>query len=398
VKDKQSRQRRLLPWTGLAVLLLVLSVAVAACGSSSSSSSSSSGGSTAEAGGESTTASAEGGGAGEYCTKAEEDEAPAKFVGPGKPLDPAATKGKSVFWVNFGTTPTGVEIVDGAIEGAKKLGYSIKQFNGNFSVSEWNHGIAQGVAQGADAIAIFAVDSKLVSEGIAEAQEAGIPVIYVLSPNKNEKYGTEDADVSFNFEGAGEQVANYVMCQTEGHVNGHIITDTTYPNSDYIEKGAEPVFEACGESCTVSKSNLPLGEWATKVGPDVKSELLKNPELNVVWPLYDAGTASASEAIGEAGKTEEVNLVSVNGETGVLNLVCNGESNATAAQGTNWFGWAAADAIGRLLAEEEVVEENIPNRLMTKNNLECPVPKAQPEDLMGEVDYKGEYEKLWGLK
>lgn len=395
MKRKESRQHRTLPWARFAVLLLAVAVTVAACGSSSSSSSSD--GSISE-GGESTTIStASGGGASSYCTKAEEAEAPAKFVGPGKSLDPSKDQGKTVYWVNYGTSPTAVEITKGAMEGAEKLGFHIKQFNGNFSVTEWNHGIQQGVSQGVDAIAIFAIDSKLVSEGIAEAEEAGIPVIYVLSPNKNEKYGTETADVSFNFEGAGEQAANFLMCQTEGHINGHIITDTTYPNSDYIEKGAEPVFEECGENCDLSKSNLPLGEWATKVGPDVKSEILKNPELNVVWPLYDAGASSASEAIAEAGKTENISLVSVNGDPTVLPLVCSGESSASVAQGTNWFGWAAADAIGRLLAEEPVIEENIPNRLMTKKNLECPTPKTQAENLMGEVDYKAEYEKLWGL-
>ena len=376
--------RRRLSRMGCAAAAAAIAMGAAACGSSDSTSTASSGGGSGDS---SALVS-------QACAQATADQKPVSFTGPTESFDTTKAKGKTVWWINYGTHPTGVQTTKAALEAAAKLGITVKQFDGAFSVPEWNRGVLQAVAQKADAIVLFSIDSKLVSNGIAKAKAAGIPVIYVLSPSPTAKWGTEDADASYDFAGAGKMIANHIVCKTKGSVTGHVVTDTAYGASPAIWSGAQTVFSHCS-SCKITTSNIPLQDWGTKVSTDVKSSLLKNPKVNFVWPLYDAGGPSAAAGIGEAGATSRVSLTGVNGAPANLALVCNGQQSASVGQPASWMGWAAMDQTARVLAGAPQVDEHVPNRLLVKANMTCPAPKAQLDSVLGTVDYRAQYEKLW---
>ncbi len=380
---------------GCIAALAVASFGVAACGSDDD------GSTTTAADAPATTADARTGTGGDAsnlvaqaCDTEKQAMAPVSWNGPTQAFDASVAKGKTVWWIKFGTNGAGTEMTNGAKEAAKEIGLNFKEFDGKFTPSEWNRGMEQAVAQKADVIVAFATDTKLISEGMAKAEAAGIPVIYVVSPEPTKTWGDEDAVVTFDFRDAGRILASSAVCRNDGNVIAHIVQDTTYPNSGPTIEGAKSVLDEC-EECQVEISNMPLGDWPKRVPTDVKTALTKNPDINFVFPLYDFGAPPAATAIGEAGKTDDIVVGSINGDPVNLALVCSGGQTGTAAQPTNWIGWAAVDQMGRLLAGEEPVDQKIPTRLLTKDNLDCPAPKNQKDEMFGTVDYRGEYRKLW---
>lgn len=387
MKAQRTGQARSAWRIGLAALLAAGAMTVAACGDDESETG---GGNGAAATQESTAGGADAVKA--ACDAVTQAEAPLEFTGPEGSWDTAAVKGKKVSWINFGTSETGIEMTAGAVEGAKELGYEITEFDGKFDPAEWNKGIQQAVDQKVDAIAIFAIDPNLVGESMAAAKEAGIPVIYVLGPDPVEPFGDEDAGVSFPFADAGTMIANFALCETEGKINGQVITDTTYPNSAAMTEAAAAVFENC-DDCKLKEANLPLATWPQRVSTTVKTAITGNPDINFVWPLYDFGAPFASQAIAEAGATDRVLLAAANGDDPSLELICDGGQSASAAMPTSWLGWAAADQIGRVMSGSEAVDQNIPIRLMTKNSLECPVPDQ--DERFGGADFRAGYQALW---
>jgi ribose transport system substrate-binding protein len=58
-----------------------------------------------------------------------------------------------------------------------------------------------------------------------------------------------------------------------------------------------------------------------------------------------------------------------------------------------WGAWAAMDNMNRVLAGQEAVEQNVPIRLITAENIDSIAPGG-PWD--GDVDFRAAYKTIWG--
>ena len=365
-----------------ATLLLVLAaVFVAACGSSGSST-----GATSSSGGEE---GSEGVPTDVAATVTKAMEPITKFTGPTTPV--AAQSGKKIFVVTCSSQGYGcVQGAKGVEEAGEELGWEVTTVDGKGDPSVWNAAIRQAVVAKADGIALMAIDPQLVKESLARAKAAGIPVIDTFVP----KFPGAQADgyVSTDHVEGGEILADWITKDSGGDAKVLMLNDNEFPELVQRNTALEKQLGTACPGCSITETvELSIGTMAQDLGPAVTSALQKDPSIEYVVAPYDSSGIFAAQGIRQAGKTEQVQMVSAEGDPNGIEAVREGTQAVDLATVPPWGGWAAADLLLRQFAGEPVEESLLPQRLFDSSN----VPAG--EGWTGDIDYKAEFRKLWGL-
>lgn len=227
------------------------------------------------------------------------------------------------------------------------------------------------VNQNVDAIVINA-DPTQVTAGLQAAKDAGIPVIGMDA-------GADPllvTNVTSNGYAMAAETATYVADRIHGAGNVVMFVFEAFPPVQVRGVVADAVF-----------GNFPDIKILDHVTPDVsdggiadsrakmEAILAANPEpgsIKAVWAAWDQPALGALQAIEAAGREGEGIVV-----TGIdanpqarEEIAKGGNFEATVAQDFKGIGTAAADAVTRVLAGEEIKQGSIyvPTQLVTKAN------------------------------
>jgi ribose transport system substrate-binding protein len=227
------------------------------------------------------------------------------------------------------------------------------------------------VTQNVDAIVIN-VDPTQVTAGLQAAKDAGIPVIGMDA-------GSDPllvTNVTSNGYAMAAETATYVADRIDGAGNVVMFVFEAFPPVQVRGVVADAVF-----------GNFPDIKILDHVTPDVsdggiadsrakmEAILAANPEpgsIKAVWAAWDQPALGALQAIEAAGREGEGIVV-----TGIdanpqarEEIAKGGNFEATVAQDFKGIGTAAADAVTRVLAGEEIKQDVIyvPTKLITAAN------------------------------
>jgi ribose transport system substrate-binding protein len=158
------------------------------------------------------------------------------------------------------------------------------------------------------------------------------------------------------------------------------------------------VGRACGSDDSVSTINVAIADVATKIQPQVQSELVKNPNIRYVVALYDSAEAPfVVAAIKAAGAASRVRVVTFNGTPSVLRMVKSGDVEMDIAENLEWDSYAIADQAMRLMAGlEPVADPRLPLRVYDRENIDEAGTDARTAGGFGD-EYVSGYRQLWGL-
>ncbi len=384
---------------------LALAVIAAGCGSSGSSSSSTTEATEAEAPaeGETETASSEEGSSSEPVEAAEEFiaeyTAEPQFEAPGPAFEAKKAAGKTVWMIPTSSSIPLTPLVEGAMEEAfSKVGVKSHAATTTGTTSDWVNAMNQAIAQGAGAIVLISVDPNLIKPQIAEAEEAGIPVIWNFAPPGKVSEIQPDiaASVPLPFGLSAELIAADAIVQGEGKAVVQAIGTAEVRQDSVMLEAQEKEIETCPECEFLKPMNSTIPEWSTQLGNNVRNTLLGNSAITYVSPNYDGMEEFVVPAIRQANPSGGVKTGSFNGTEAVIKEIGGGIVTLDVGQGNRWIGWATADQTLRVLAgEEPVEEENIPVRVWTEENV-SEATGENDEGGYGESFVSG-YEKLWGV-
>lgn len=231
--------------------------------------------------------------------------------------------------------------------------------------------LEDAVTQQVGAIVIN-VDPAQVEAGLVQAQAAGIPVVG-MDAGASELLVT---NVTSNGYAMAAETAAYVVNRIGGE--GRVVMFTFDPFPPVQQRGvvADAIF-----------GNYPDIEVVDRVTPDVQDGgiadsrakmeaiLAANPEpgsIAAVWAAWDQPALGALQAIEAAGRGEEgIVITGIDANPQAREAIAAGGSfEASVAQDFVGIGAAAADAVARALAGEEIREPVIyvPTTLVTQAN------------------------------
>jgi len=233
---------------------------------------------------------------------------------PGPAFDATQAAGKTIFHITLSGIPTCSQQEEYAKRVADDVGINFVTYPNQGTPAEWVAGLDQAIAQKVDLIIMHcSLDPLAFQPQLKKAQEAGIPVVvaflyesgHELPPNVTEMVNVPSHELSNLF-------VHWAILKSQGNVNAVIY----YPKGD-IEP-AQGIVDAmivefekyCPETCKWKVVNVPVVDWSTKLATQIQSDLVADPTINYLMPIYDGMTQWAVPAVLQAGAQDRVKIVS----------------------------------------------------------------------------------------
>lgn len=319
---------------------------------------------------------------------------------------PGAQAGKKVFLVNSGVqTPTGTKQVTGAQEAADALGWDLEIYDGKYDPAQYQEGIRQAVAQGADAIWLYSVDCPLAQTALDEARQAEIPVFSQeaadcsdVDPNAESYFAGTLPYSEGNFqdwgEGLGASQAVWLLAQLGEEAN---IIEVAVPElviTNAISLGFNAKMEELCPTCALTTVEVQLADYGPALQEKIATALTRNPEANgLAFSFEDIATVGGSAAVMESGRNDSLLVVGGGSFAANTDLIRdNAGQDAANVFDLTFASWAAADMINRHFAGEEAVPTGVGIAVVDRDH-GLPEPG---EDWTIDIDYKSAFKDVWG--
>ena len=332
--------------------------------------------------------------------KAEVEKAMQKpqFVAPGDPFDISKLKGKHVWIITSTmTVPFVATIAHGVEAAAKVAGIETTLFDGKGDVSEWNRGMTEAVAEHANGVVTVGASPELMKGPTAEALKANIPVVDAVTADKTAPLvpGTF-SHVSISFYHSGHLQADEAITKLGGKAHVLIFGDNEFPGEVSRVEGMHKEFSTRCPDCTATVQDTQVGNLGVRLGQLAQTLLRRSPDINMVLPTYDAQAIYIVPAIKSANFDRTIEVIGADAVPSNLDWIRQGNIQiADVGEPETWLGWAALDEVARGMLGLKPVDERIPLRLFTVENLKG---VSNDENELFGGDYQAQYKKLWGLK
>jgi len=312
--------------------------------------------------------------------------------------------GETVFFISTGLNfPFSQNLLKGVEDSAEVLGMSVKVADAKGDPAQASALIDRAVGENSNAIILQGTDPSAVEAALSKAESAGIPVVSTAALETEitpeELAGLHvGANAGYDVTEAGQRAARFVAVDSGCDANVGMIGSSTFRTSDLeIDAFESELKEICPDA-TTRKEDSPLPQWTTTLGSLGKSMVTSDPEMNYIFPLYDAMVISLKPALAAAG-AEQVKIVSYNANLPNIEAIATKSDAEVGNVGgpTEWLGWATMDQVVRLLQDEEpVADVDVPLRTFTHENIDS-IDTEQPEyTWYGEFDFQSFYTDLWG--
>ncbi len=328
-----------------------------------------------------------------------------KFDPPGPAFEAKKAAGKTIMTIQESSSnPFTNTILNAMKRAADEVGVNIVDYPNQGQHTQWIQGLNQAIAQKVNAVVVLGgTIGPVYFKPQAEAlKNTGIPLVTVVDTDLSQP--PEDlttARVAQPYIQAAQLDADWIILQTQCKANVLIITTNDLIAGDVNTRAAEREFQQyCGDGCKFKTVNVAIPDWTTKIQPAVQGAIQADPNINYIFPLYDAMTQFVLPGIQLAGASGRVKVVSFNGTPFALKLIQDGtDMEMDVGESDDWLGFAAMDQTMRILTGVGPIasgDEHIPLRVFDKTNVnETGVPPEFGKGY-GEEWLTG-YRKMWGL-
>jgi ribose transport system substrate-binding protein len=373
-----------------AAVVATAAVALAACGSSSS-------GSTAASGSSSATPATSAGQAAAEAFLAKYSTTPA-FVSPGAPINVASLKGKTIWVVvSDDSIPFLQAVTKGMQKAAATVGVNVHIFDGQGETATAANGVEQAIAAKAAAIDVISVNLPYISQAVADAVKAHIPVIGVLNTDALAPVEKGAAgEVTLNYGLQGKLLAAYAIASTKAPVHATFLNFPSIATFVAMKSGIESGFTSyCPSGCKLTTINLTEQTFKSDAQTDTPAALTRDPSTNWLFPAIDAVAQFVIPAVKTLGKTGAVQVGSINAFAANLKFVQTGAGQSVDVGNNNaWLGYAVVDGSLRAMLGKSFGVEDVPVKVFDAANLKGADVNNESTLFTG-TDYAANYAALW---
>ncbi|WP_455902073.1 substrate-binding domain-containing protein [Rhodococcus gordoniae] len=310
------------------------------------------------------------------CTQAaaaivDEARAPAPLVVPKAPLDLAAAQGKNIWLIMVVTNQFTSAAVEGFEEAAGEAGVRATVFDGQGQTNKFNEGMAQAIAQKADAIVLLGIEPAMLSGALNDAANAGIPVVNALSGDASAPLSNGVfANVSADYTADGAALAAWTLVDSNCTASSFLAQPTAIEIYQNMAEGARQVYrEHCPEECTLDIQEIALANAATDLPQKLETAMKRNPDTGYVLTNWDSGVTFAEPTV--AMTNPDARILGRDGIATSLDAIRSGKGQdvTVAAPPEAWLGWVMVDEAIRAIIGAQPSGIVIPTRLVDETNI-----------------------------
>lgn len=324
-----------------------------------------------------------------------------QFVAPGPAFDAkACMAGKKLMSIPNSSANPFVKNINNAMKDvAKKVGFEFMEWQNQGQLTQWVQGVNYAVDNKFDLIdMIGGTDPKVLGPQIKRAQDAGIKVVASHYSGFEQTLPNGVAAVPIDYRKAGQLIADWAIMDTKGKANVLVVISSEVFSTESMVEGIKAEFAEICPDCKYKIQNVPVTEWSTKIQPTVQSELLRDPSINYILPIYDSMSQFIVPAITLTGKQDSVKIATFNGTPFVIGLIQQGKVEMDIGENLDWIAHAVLDAEMRMLCGlEQIKDPKIPFFIFDKDNASTAGTPPKLSTGYGEAYLEG-YNKLWGIQ
>ncbi len=373
-------------------LVCAAALALAACGSSSPSSSSSS---PPTSGSSSGPASSSFAAAMTANTKFEQRPT---SIGITTPVGKTIPKGKVIDFIQCGVPACVVEgdILESA---TNLLGWKLVRLNAGSTPQQIADAYQQAVTNKPDAVIGSGYPRVLFDPELKSLSSMHIPVLeaFVADSVGDGLTGVVGGPINNSIQ--GKEVADYILANStsKSETVGAVIP-SGFPNMVQENQAFTAEVQQQCSSCTVKLLTVPVTSIGTDLTTRISSFLTANPSISWLWDGYDDMVTGVPTALKGASITSvKVTTISMNG-TVAADIAQN--NYVMSAIGTSFpeVYWREIDLLARYFTGQpyavDLNDATLPFWTITSSDLPS---DASSTTFANVVDYKSQFEKLWGL-
>lgn len=238
-------------------------------------------------------------------------------------------------------------------------GYETIVVSGDYDISKQKNQVSDFIVQGVDVIVLTPINSQAIGTSVAEANEAGIPVftadiavlaegVEIVSHIATDNYQAGRVAGQAMFEGLG--VSGEIGILDFAEVESVILR-----TKGFLDELKERE-EATGIKLDVV-SRLPGGAEKAISYRAAQDMLQAHPNLKGIFAINDPSALGAVAALEEAGRQDEVIVISVDGQPEGRQAVLEGKIYGDAVQYPDKIARTTVTTIMKYLNGEEVPAE-----------------------------------------
>lgn len=325
---------------------------------------------------------------------------------------PKPEPGKNIWLISCGQAFVAcIGPMTAAEEATEALGWKHTLFDTKGDTTTASTGIRRAIADGADGIYAFYLDCRYMKAGLEAADKAGIPVVAAQSADCSDTSPGEDSlfDYVSTYTGGlngpypdkkapfsewvadwGGSMALWAVDHFEGEAHALIYQDNYGYGSVRVAEGAKRILDEC-EGCSADIEVFPVELLeGNGMRQRVQQDLLKNPDVNVIIPTYDAITIAG---MAEAAQSAANDVVVVEGEgtTAGTDFIRNGDAAVGSGMALEWDSYSALDALNRIFHDQQPVSTGVGIQLFDSERNTPPSGPYQPP-----FDYAKIFKQAWG--
>ena len=310
-------------------------------------------------------------------------------------------KGKTVYYIpilqNVPTFAVAAQTMKQALTAA---GLKLQVCNGQAQPTAIAACVQLATTAGAAGIVLDAIPYGMAESALNAATAKGIPVL--VADQLPQSAGTPNTNQVTYLPGAQDQaseIAWWTIADSGGKANGIIAEEIDNPSSIAQVTDSLAVYKKNCPDCTMKVKQISATTTNLEASA-TSSDLLADPGATYFYTEFEDSLQPTVQGIQQSGKSG-INLSVAAGTVNGLGLLKSGPLvKAVVVVDEAYEGWALTDEILRMATKAAPVDETIPTRLFTTQNIgtiQVTTAAQASGAWFGDDSFEREFAKLWGV-
>jgi ribose transport system substrate-binding protein len=311
-------------------------------------------------------------------------------------------KGRTVFYIPLlQDVPTFAVAAQTMKAALARAGLKLQVCDGQAQPTAVAACVQQAVGAGAAGIVLDAIPYGMAYSALNAAVAKGLPVL--VADQVPQPASTPNTDKVSYLPGAqaqASQIAWWMIADSGGKANGIIAEEIDNPSSIAQVTDSLAIYKKYCPACVITVKQISATTTALEAAA-TSSSLQTHPDATYYFTEFEDSLQPTIQGIQQDGKASSISLSVAAGTVNGLGLLKSGSVvKAVVVVDEAYEGWALTDEILRMATGAAPVQETIPTRLFTKQNIatiQVTTADQASGAWFGSTSFGSDFAQLWGV-